>query len=187
MSYQIQKIQFIKMKNIKNYENFFQDRKFLKDNDIEIDSKKVFKSALNKVRKTKDFILKKDKPEIDTELLQSNDEFLKDIRLAIKNFEKFYDFFYKYNVLKNVNGYWSDFTSRYGFFIDEYGYYPNKITSDLINSLNNLFYHDLSDAYGGYISKDEKYKKLYEEQKEIIQKINSTYNEMKETTNKYNL
>ena len=172
------------MKYIKEFENLF-DKEINSRNDIDIDYDKVTDIVKRKFKHAKDYIFKSKNYTTDKEFLIEKKELISYIHQAIENFGKIESFFGQYRY-KKVNGSFSDFIYRYNDFIKHYGFYPKDITTDLINSLWQVYY-DLVECYGGWLSKHIESEKLYKEQEKLLQKIKVRYNELEESTEKYNL
>lgn len=146
------------MKYIKTYESLLDDGASRSS----IDHEKVFQLTKRKVKKVKDYIFKSNRIKSDKEIINEK-QLIKNIHLAIKNFGKFYSFFGGYRYRK-VHGSFTDFLWSYEDIIDDFGYYPNNITKELLSYLSTAFFN-LQHIYGAYLSQYEKSSTLFDKQR----------------------
>ena len=172
------------MKHLKEFENLF-DKSINSRDDLNIDYSKVSNIMKRKIKHAKDYIFKSKNYTTDKEFIIDKKELISYIHQAIKNFGKFESFFGQYRY-KDITGGFSTFFYSYDDLINRYGFYPKNITHELIEFLSYTYY-ELSECYPGYISKHDESKRLYDEQDKLIQKIKVRYNELEESTEKYNL
>jgi hypothetical protein len=171
------------MKHLKTYE-FFRAKHTNMAYQQDLSGKEIMNAVKRNVRHAKDFITKTDKTTSDRPIFDEK-ELMKDIHKIIKDFGKLQSFFGHFRFVSG-HGSFSGFLYEYHDLVTEFGFYPTNLTEDLIQRILRTNY-ELADCFSGWISENEKAKKLYYDIDDLAKKIGNVYYNFGEEVSRYNL
>ncbi len=165
-----------------------------RDSDSILDKDKIRKGLKQKyqqdigyyTQKIKDFKRKYTKKEIESDIgINNKEQLLKDIHKLIKIYSDLKNTFEDTPYVK-CHGSFSDFFYRFDDLLDEFGFYPNRITGELINYLKRV-YSEIGGCVSGWIDNSPERLKIYNKIKPQLMKVINGYLELNDEIEKYNL
>lgn len=165
-----------------------------RNSDTILDKRKVRKGIKQKyqqdigkyLQKFRDFNRTITKKEIESDIeIDNKEQLLKDIHKLIKMYSDLRKSFEDFPYVK-AHGSTSGFFKLLDMLIDKFGFYPNKITGELINHLK-FVNSEIKDCYGSYISNNAHRLEIYNSIEHQLRKVIAGYLELESEIEKYNL